>query len=353
MIPDAPAPSGPVPGSQQASPPQDNPIRVPAPRLSDKLPPLPQKIPGFAIEITPPDLAPWREGNTGLAGVHRLTGPAPGPHIAITALMHGNEYAGAIVLDDLLRAAFTPKRGTLSLIFLNLNAFGRFTRNAPTVSRFVDDDMNRLWCRKLLTTTEPSLERDRVATLLPYIETVDTLLDLHSMLWPAPPMLLAGPAAGGRSLATDIATPPLVISDHGHATGPRLIDSHHFTGTKARACLLEAGQHWSRDTLAVTRETTTRFLALNGLTNAAATALPPPQQATVTDRIVARTASFTFLPTISGGQIIPKRGTLIAQDGPDEIRTPYDNCLLVIPNFRTARSHTAVRLARLTTASPS
>ncbi|NHN83303.1 peptidase M14 [Acetobacter musti] len=333
----------------QASAPLPGPVRTPAPRLSDKLPPTPPQLPGFSVEISPPDLTPWYNGNTGLPGVCRLTGTIPGPHIAVTALMHGNEYAGAIVLDELLRTAFTPKRGTLSLIFLNLDAFSRFTRNTPTASRFVDEDMNRLWCRKRLSASEPSSERTRVATLLPYIETVDILLDLHSMLWPAPPMLLAGPGPGGLILATEISTPPLVVTDNGHATGPRLIDSPHFTRPdgSAQACLLEAGQHWTQATLSMTRETTARFLTLTGLTNAAATPLPVPAQAHVTDRVVAHTARFTFVPGIHSGQIIPQCGTLIAQDGPDEIRTPYDNCLLVIPNFRTARGHTAVRLARL------
>ncbi|NHO31407.1 M14 family metallopeptidase [Acetobacter fallax] len=333
----------------QTSTTENGPIRVPVHRLSDKLPPTPPKLPSFPIEIEPPDLSPWRTGNTGLPGVHQFRSPAPGPHVALTALMHGNEYAGAIVLADLLRSAFTPKRGTLSLIFLNLDAFDRFSSTCPTASRFIDEDMNRLWCRNLLTTGTPSAERSRVAALLPYIETVDTLLDLHSMLWPAAPMFLAGPGPGGLALATKTGTPPLVVSDCGHATGPRLIDNPHFTSpaTHARACLLEAGQHWTRSTLAVTRETTTRFLALTRLTDTIPGPLPEPRQATVTDRVVAHTASFTFLHTVQSGQIIPERGTVIARDGSDEIRTPYDNCLLVIPNFRTARGHTAVRLARL------
>ena len=37
---------------------------------------------------------------------------------------------------------------------------------------------------------------------------------------------------------------------------------------------------------------------------------------------------------------------LIALDGETEIRTPYDNCLLVMPSLRPSRGHTAVRLAR-------
>ncbi len=40
------------------------------------------------------------------------------------------------------------------------------------------------------------------------------------------------------------------------------------------------------------------------------------------------------------------RNTLIALDGNTEIRTPHDDCLLVMPSLRPSRGHTAVRLAR-------
>ena len=41
-----------------------------------------------------------------------------------------------------------------------------------------------------------------------------------------------------------------------------------------------------------------------------------------------------------------RRHTLIATDGTLEIRTPHDECLLVMPSLRPSRGHTAVRLAR-------
>ena len=61
------------------------------------------------------------------------------------ALTHGNEIAGAIVLDRLLRASFRPARGCLTLGFANLAAFARFDPAEPTASRFLDEDLNRLW----------------------------------------------------------------------------------------------------------------------------------------------------------------------------------------------------------------
>ena len=47
-----------------------------------------------------------------------------------------------------------------------------------------------------------------------------------------------------------------------------------------------------------------------------------------------------------GGEVLPWADTLIALDGEREIRTPHDDCLLVMPSLRPSRGHTAVRLAR-------
>ena len=44
--------------------------------------------------------------------------------------------------------------------------------------------------------------------------------------------------------------------------------------------------------------------------------------------------------------MIPDCHTLIANDGGKEVRTPHDQCLLVMPSLRPSRGHTAVRLAR-------
>jgi hypothetical protein len=62
--------------------------------------------------------------------------------------------------------------------------------------------------------------------------------------------------------------------------------------------------------------------------------------------VTATTGGFMFLREFRGGEVIPRRNTLIALDGEAEIRTPHDACLLVMPSPRAMRGHTAVRLAR-------
>lgn len=62
--------------------------------------------------------------------------------------------------------------------------------------------------------------------------------------------------------------------------------------------------------------------------------------------VTAATAGFAFVQPYRGGEVIALRNTLIAMDGAAEIRTPHDDCLLVMPSLRPSRGHTAVRLAR-------
>jgi len=103
------------------------------------------------------------------------------------SLTHGNEFGGAIVLDQLLRSGLMPTRGSLSFGFVNPTAFDRFDPKRPTASRFIDEDMNRVWAEAILDGPRRSVELDRARELRPFIDTVDVLLDMHSMLWPSSP----------------------------------------------------------------------------------------------------------------------------------------------------------------------
>ncbi len=322
-------------------------------------PPGQPPLPHFAVRVAPPALDPWLEGNTGLRGFTSYTAAAAGPHVAIVALVHGNEIGGAIALDRLLRAGIAPARGRLTLGFANLGAFARFDPAAPTASRFVDEDLNRLWDPDLLDGPRRSAELDRARAMRPLIESVDVLLDLHSMLWPSEPLLLCGRTAKGRQLAEATGAPPLVVADAGHASGPRLIDYARFGETGAgRAVLVEAGQHWEPATVETTLAAIAGLLR-NTRQVASHPALPPPPRreagaashgaprfASVTQAVTATTGGFAFVQPYRGGDVVPRRNTLIAMDGNTEIRTPHDDCLLVMPSLRPSRGHTAVRLAR-------
>jgi predicted deacylase len=306
-------------------------------------------LPSFAVDIAAPDLSPWLAGNTGVAGFTSFAAEAPGPHVVLLALMHGNELAGAIALDEMLRAGVRPARGRLTLGFANLRAFARFDPAQPTLSRFVEEDLNRLWDPEVLASSRRSAELDRAREMRPVVEAADVVLDLHSMLWPSEALILCGATERGRALATAIGVPDLVVADRGHLGGRRLIDAPRFCDPDgaAVAVLVEAGQHWAATTVATARRAVAGLLRRTGLLAGRAEPAGTVRCAEVTDVVTAATAGFAFVRAFRGGEVVARRNTVIALDGETEIRTPYDDCLLVMPSLRPSRGHTAVRLARL------
>ena len=318
-------------------------------------------MPRLEVRVATPDLKPFLAGNV-MPGVWSFTAEAPGPHVAIVALVHGNEIGGAVAMERWLRQRLRPARGRLSLVMANIAAFARFDPEDPTATRFIDEDMNRLWDMETLEGGRRSCELARARALRPFLDTVDVLLDLHSMLWPSAPVILAGRSPRAHRLGLRLGIPPLVVADDGHASGARMIDYRAFNGVAGKggeggtAVLVEAGSHWEAATVALIEAITAKLLHLTGtldpddrvLPRAAALPVAPirPRLAQVTRTVTARTAGFSFVRHFTGGQVVPRRNTLLALDGEEEIRTPHDDCLLVMPSLRTLPGHTAVRLAR-------
>src|ERR1700733_7464359 len=175
----------------------------------------------FEVQIAAPDIAHWLAGNPGVRGFTTRDSGVAGPHVALLGVTHGNEIAGAVVLDRLLKAQLTPTRGRLTFGFVNLAAFKRFEPRQPTASRFIDEDINRLWDPAVLDSARRSIELDRAREIRPLIDTVDVLFDLHSMLWPSDPLILCGTSPKGRRLAFGAAVPGLVQAYRGpHAGWP-------------------------------------------------------------------------------------------------------------------------------------
>lgn len=310
----------------------------------------PRDLPRFPVEIPTPDISPWLAGNTGIPGFTTRDSGEAGPHVTLIALTHGNELAGAIVLDQMLRAGTMPETGRLTFGFANYAAFARFDAANPVASRFIDEDLNRVWDDIQLFGVRRSFELDRAREMRPLIDTADVVLDLHSMLWPSDPLLLCGMAPQGRRLALKLGTPAMVVADHGHAGGKRLIDYGRFTeaACSAACILVEAGQHWEAATIAQMQATVAVLLHHTGLKPMHPA--PPCAKscfAEVSHVITAKTNRFVFARPYRGGDIIRKSGTVIAHDGDTEIRTPYDNCLLIMPSYKPSHGHTAIRLARI------
>lgn len=311
----------------------------------------------FQVELTPPDIAPYREGNTGTEYVTSLTASQPGPHVMVTAVTHGNEICGAIALDKLFRAGVTPRRGTLTLAFDNVAAYREFDPRYPIASRYIDEDFNRLWSPATLDGPRQSVELERARALRPFVEQADFLLDLHSMQYATAPLMLAGLLPRSRALARRVGIPQIIMCDAGHAAGPRMRDYGGFgdPASEKTALLIEAGQHWERRAAEVATDVMLRFLiALDVVTADDVAALGGPDFAAhpeqrvieVTEAITISGSRFDFAGDFRGLEVLPEKGMLIGRDDGRDVRTPYDNCVLVMPSRRLVKGQTAVRLGR-------
>lgn len=308
------------------------------------------------LEFPVPDLSLWRRGRGGLPGVLTLTGPRPGPHAAIVALVHGNELAGAAALERLVELGIRPARGRLTLCLANLSAFDSFDPTVPARARFLDEDMNRLWADPLLDAPVLSRERARARQLRPLMREVDFLLDLHSMQMPGEPLLLCAACDKARRFAAALGLPRTVVTDPGHATGPRLIDYPRFAdpASPAVAVLLEAGPHGARRSVDMALVVALRFLAVCGMLGAedrARLTLPAPpggqRFVRIEQAVRVQHGPLRLVEPRVSFRIVPRAGTTIAFDGEMAIRTPYDACAVVLPTCHAPVGHTALRLGRL------
>ena len=307
-----------------------------------------------ALELLPIDISRWAAGNTGIPYVTTIDSGRPGPHVLLTALTHGNELCGAHALDYLLDQGVAPTHGRLTLAFANVAAYERFDPVRPTESRFLDEDMNRLWSPTILDGPRQSRELARARALRPVVEAADYLLDIHSMQSNAPPLVLCGLQIKGRRLAAEVGVPELVVADAGHKAGPRMRDYGAFAdeASPKTALLVECGQHWKMDARNVALDTTLRFLiAVDAIDPNWAIArlggrAGPQRFIRVTEAITITSPDFRFHSPFEGMEVIPHGGTVIANDGERDVATPYDDCVLIMPSRRMVVGQTAVRFGR-------
>ena len=310
------------------------------------------------IETQFPDIRPWQSGNTGVPYVWRFHSETPGPHVCVNALVHGNEVCGAIAADWLLRelqGGLHPLCGTLSVVFANVDAYHSFDPAKPFDSRCVDEDFNRVWDVATLDGPRDSRELCRARELRPFYDTVDHLLDLHSMTEPAPAIALAGDTAKGLTLARAVAVPEHILVDSGHAAGRRLRDYADFGDPNSvkSALLVECGQHWEAAAGEVAMQVVLRYLQHFEMLDdrwigERLNALPPVAQRVVdiSTVVTVRGAEFRWMRPLRGLEMLAAADTLIAMDGDVEVRTPHADAVMVMPVPNPKLGQTAVRVGR-------
>jgi hypothetical protein len=120
------------------------------------------------------------------------------------------------------------------------------------------------------------------------------------------------------------------------------------------AMLVECGQHWERSSVDVALETTLRFLRHTGAVDAGwlderlpPHDAPPQMLIEVSGPITIKTDQFRFVEDYRGLELIEKADTVIGYDGDEPIRTPFDNCVLIMPGRLLVPGLSAVRLGRV------
>ncbi|MEO8101705.1 MAG: M14 family metallopeptidase [Betaproteobacteria bacterium] len=321
---------------------------------------MPATAPGtspYPVELSAPDISPYRRGNTGVDYITTFDSGKAGPHVMINAVTHGNEICGALAVDRLFKAGVRPVRGKLSLAFANVDAFHRFDVQRPHASRFVDEDFNRVWTPSALEGPRQSVELSRARAMRPLIDQIDFLLDIHSMHDPHGPVMISGPLDKGIALSKRVGVPEFVVADVGHANGTRMRDYGGFGDAQSQkaALLVECGQHWERASEQLAWQTTWRFLrTLDVVDEYVAAAeidavrVPTQKVVRVTDALVAATLDYRFADGLKGLSIVPRKGDLIAHDSGKAVVAPYDNCVLIMPTLVHVKPGlTAVRIGRL------
>lgn len=312
--------------------------------------------PSRPFELSCPDLAQERLGNTATPGVWHFDSGQGGRQVLLTALIHGNELCGAWALKTLLASGLRPRRGTLTLAFCNLAAFDRFDPADYARSRFVDEDMNRVWSADKLADGD-SQERRRARELRPWVDRADWLLDFHSMSNADEPLQLSGLAPRNIELACALGSPAHVVADAGHAAGVRLRDYGRFAvdgDPQTRSLLIECGFHGAPESRAVALDVMARFLLASELIDTddlpegwLRPATRAPQALRVTDAVAARSTDFRFAQDWQSLQALPEAGTIIGWSDGQPVTTPYDNCVLIMPSLANLRPGVTVcRLAQ-------
>ena len=309
----------------------------------------------YPIELTPVDILPYKTGNTGTNYITTLDSGQSGPHAMITAVVHGNELCGAIALDFLFKNKIFPIFGKLTLAFANHQAYHTFDPKSPMSSRFIDEDLNRVWNPDVLNGPRITAETLRARELRPFIDEADFLLDIHSMQHKTPALMICGHLQKGQKFAKTVKSTKFIVSDRGHQAGTRMRDYDAFNDPEStkKSLLVECGQHWEYHSAKVAIDTALRFLKClqiidkefckdNHIGEFEAQTLIE-----VSDAVTIKHATFTFADEYFGFEVIKDQGTIIGWDGNKEVLTPYDNCVLIMPSKRLNKGQTAVRLGRI------
>ena len=312
----------------------------------------PMAVPG--AEVVPRDISAYRRGTTGVDYVHRFDSGLPGPAVGVAGLTHGNEVCGMTAVTWLLDCGLRPARGSLTLWLGNVAAYERLRADDPanqTRHRFVDRDMNRAWGDDVVHGDRDSVEARRVRELLPFVEGLDALLDIHSTTFCERPFFVGPGLPRNRALADAIGVPPTQVFMRGSQySGLTMAERGRFAdpGASATCIAVECGTHLSRAAGLLAHEVALRFLAHHGILPAGVAPAPAPRDPASRYEI-----RQVFRPASDGARFARafapfeevSEGEPIVLDGDVVFAAPFDRCTILMPSPRPARGKDMVTLA--------
>ncbi|GAA4333614.1 M14 family metallopeptidase [Variovorax defluvii] len=302
------------------------------------------------LEVVQADLSPYRQGNTGVDYVHRFESGRPGPHVLINALTHGNEICGMVAARHLLDQGVRPKIGTLTVSFAHVEAYDAFDADKPFENRQLVHNLNRIWSDEWLDGPEYSPELRRARELRPAVAAADHILDLHSTSQDVEPFWVYPGFARNAAVALAIGRPAVhLLMPKGLGSGTPLIQHGRHgedESTAGAALVAECGQHFLQATADMAVAVTLDFLGHFGLIEREPQPAPAPQRRLelLQTRMV-KTPEFRFVRPLVGFEVFAK-DALIAVDGDEEIRSPCDDCTVLMPARVPIVGREAVYLTR-------
>ena len=302
------------------------------------------------FEVLPRDLSPYRTGNVGIDHVHRFESGRPGPHVLINALTHGNEFCGMVAACHLLDAGVRPMKGTLTVSFANVAAYESFDTERPFDSRQLVHNLNRIWSADWLDGPQDSPELQRARALRPAVAAADHVLDIHSTSQPVQPFWVYPKSDRNGAAALAIGRPAVhLVMPQGLGSGTPLIQHGRLGSTDGAgvALVAECGQHFLQASSDLAIAVALDFLAHFGLVERAApvAAHAPQRRFELLQTCMVTHPDFRFTRPLIGFETFA-RDELIASQGADEIRSPCDDCTVLMPTRDPIVGREGVYLAR-------
>ncbi|MGR4867464.1 succinylglutamate desuccinylase/aspartoacylase family protein [Variovorax sp. LARHSF232] len=302
------------------------------------------------LEVLPRDVCAYAEGNIGIPYVHRFESGRPGPHVLVNALTHGNEICGMVAATHLLDTGVRPTIGTLTISFAHVEAYDAFDAKAPYENRQLVHNLNRVWSDEWLDGPEHSPELRRARELRPVVQAADHILDIHSTSQPVDPFWVYPAFARNAEVALAIGRPSIhLVMPKGLSSGTPLIQHGRHgedAGTAGAALVVECGQHFLQASADLAVRVSRDFLAHFGLIEREPAPEPAaPRRFELMQTRMVKTPEFRFTRPLVGFETFAK-DELIAVDGDEEIRSPCDDCTVLMPARRPMVGREGVYLAR-------